>query len=59
MAAERVIKNSDPGTRSVTVAALGTDVPVNRGSATVVELRDLPAGTYTFICKLFLGARSA
>ena len=44
-----MIKNSHPGTHSVTVEAPGVDVTVNPGSATVVELRDLPAGTYTLI----------
>ena len=48
-----MVKNSDPGTRRFTVEALGSDMPVNPGSETAAELRDLPAGTYTFSCRLF------
>lgn len=50
--AKRVITNSHPGKRHVTVEAPGIDLPGLTGSETVVELRDLLAGTYTFICRL-------
>ncbi len=58
MAAKLVIKNSDPGKRSFTVGAIGIDVAVNPGREKAIELRDLPAGAYTFICRIFRPRRS-
>ena len=50
--------DSDPDTRGFTIETPGIDVTVNPGGGTVVELRDLLAGAYTFICRRF-GTRSS
>jgi plastocyanin len=48
-----LVSNGDPGTHSFTIAALDTDLNVSPGSERLVELADVPAGEYQYVCKLF------
>ena len=48
-----LVRNSDPGYHSFTIAALDTDVTVNPGSERLIDLGDVPPGEYAYVCTLF------